>query len=132
MRLSGKSFAVAFACLAATTTAPADDFDGSKPLICATVEARDCVLQAECFSGEARQVGAPAFFRLDFEKKMIHGKDRSSPISSFEESPAAILLQGAEIGYGLSVGIDKQSGAFSASITNFEGSFLLFGNCTVQ
>lgn len=131
MHKFSKTFAVAIFCLAATTTVVAEDFDGSKPLICATVEARDCVLRTECFSGEATHVGAPAFFRLDFKEKTIYGPERSSPIKSFEESPAAILLQGSEIGYALSIGINKQSGDFSASITNYEGSFLLFGNCTV-
>jgi hypothetical protein len=113
-------------------TALADDFDGSKSLICATVEARDCVLESECFTGEAKQVGAPAFFRLDFQKKVIYGPERESPIKLMEESPAGLLLQGSEIGYGLSIGINKQTGIFSASMTNFEGSFLLFGNCTTQ
>lgn len=126
-----RTTAVAVFCLATSATAIAEDFDGSKPLICATVEARDCVLQTGCVSGEAKHVGAPAFFRLDFKEKKIYGPERSSPINSFEESPAAILLQGSEIGYAISIGIHKQGGDFSASLTNFEGSFLLFGNCTV-
>ena len=130
MHSSTKAIAFTLACLAASP-AFAADFDGSQPLICATIEARDCVLQSSCFSGEAKEVGAPAFFRVDFKQKMIHGKERSAPITSIEESPAGLLLQGVESGYALSIGINKQDGDFSASITNFEGTFLLFGYCTV-
>jgi hypothetical protein len=124
-----RTMPMAVACILAGP-AIASDFDGTKSLICATVEARDCVLEADCFTGEAKQVGAPAFFRLDFEKNVIYGPERESPIKMKEDSPAGILLQGSEIGYGLSIGINKQTGNFSASMTNFEGSFLLFGNCT--
>jgi hypothetical protein len=109
----------------------AADYDGSKALICATVEARDCVLNTECFAGEANVVGAPAFFRVDFAKKLVYGPERNSPIASSEQSPTALLLQGSEIGYGWTVGINKQTGNFSASMTNFEGTFLMYGNCTL-
>jgi hypothetical protein len=129
MHIQAKIMALALGCVLANPVLTSE-FDGSMPLICATVEARDCVLESECFTGEAKQVGAPAFFRLDFAKKMVYGPERSSAIEVAEESPAGILLQGSEIGYGLSIGINKQTGNFSASMTNFEGSFLLFGNCT--
>jgi len=126
-----KSCATVMACLA-PALALAADYDGSKNLICATVEARDCELRDECFSGEAKVVGAPAFFRIDFSKKVLLGPERNSPIASLEQDEDAVLLQGAEIGYGWTIGINKGSGDFSASMTNFEGSFLLFGYCTVM
>lgn len=130
MNTTCKTLALALGCLLATTT-HATDFDGSKPLICATVEARDCVLGEGCFSGEARTVGAPAFFRLDFSKKLLSGQERASPIAAMEQDEDSVLLQGSEIGYGWTIGISKHNGTFSASMTNYEGSFLLFGNCTV-
>lgn len=126
-----KSCALSLACLAPAVSLAAD-YDGSKNLICATVEARDCELRAECFTGEAKVVGAPAFFRIDFSKKVLLGPERNSPIVSLEHNADSFLLQGAEIGYGWTIGIDKESGDFSASMTNFEGSFLLFGYCTVM
>ncbi len=126
-----KSCALSLACLAPSVGLAAD-YDGSKNLICATVEARDCELRAECFTGEAKVVGAPAFFRIDFSKQVLSGPERNSPIVSMEQNADSFLLQGAEIGYGWTVGINKESGDFSASMTNFEGSFLLFGYCMVM
>ena len=109
----------------------ADNFDGSKPLICATVEARDCVLGAECFTGHAKKVGAPAFFRIDFDKKVVAGTQRTSPIVSIEKNEQQILLQGSEMEYGWTIALDQTEGDFTASMTNRDGAFLLFGSCTL-
>ena len=110
----------------------AADFDGSKALVCATVDARDCVVGSECFSGLAREVGAPPFLRIDFKKKVVAGTERTSPIASMDTTDDQVLLQGKEVGYGWTLALDQASGEFSASLTNKEGTFLLFGNCTPQ
>jgi hypothetical protein len=108
----------------------ASDFDGSKPLICATVEARDCVLGMTCYAGEAREIGAPAFMRVDFSKKTITGPQRTTPIVAMEKSENQLLMQGSELGFGWTFAIDQTNGYFSASLTNIDGTFLLFGSCT--
>lgn len=116
----------------AALPAYAADFDGSKALLCATIEARDCVLATECFTGHARKVGAPPFLRIDFKKKTVTGTERTSPISSVDITDAQVLLQGAELDYGWSLAIDQETGDFSAALTNKDGAFLLFGLCTTQ
>lgn len=110
----------------------ASDFDGSKPLICATVEARDCVLARSCFTGEAREIGAPGFMRIDFDKKTITGPQRTTAIAALDKSENQLLMQGAELGFGWTMAIDQTNGYFSGSITNLEGTFLLFGSCTLD
>jgi len=110
----------------------AGDFDGSKPLVCATIEARDCVLGAACYTGEAKTVGAPSFIHIDFANKTMIGEKSSSPIASMEASETQLLLQGTEQGYGWAMALNLESGDFSASLTNTDGSFLMFGTCTVD
>jgi len=110
----------------------ASDFDGSKPLICATVEARDCVLTRSCFTGEAWEVGAPAFMRIDFAKKTITGTERTTAITALEKSENQLLMQGAELGFGWTLAINQTNGHFSGSMTNMDGTFLLFGSCAVD
>lgn len=110
----------------------ASDFDGSNALICATVEARDCVLSLGCFAGEASEVGAPAFMRIDFNEKVIKGPNRSTPIVAMERNENQMLLQGTELGYAWAFAINQLNGHFSASLTNVNGSFLLFGTCTLD
>jgi hypothetical protein len=112
--------------------AMAADFDGSKFLVCATLEARDCVMGAECFAGLPDKVGAPEFIRIDFANKMMVGAKSTSPIVAMVSSETQLLLQGKEEGYGWSFALDQANGHFSASLTNTEGSFLLFGACTPQ
>ena len=113
-------------------TASAADFDGSKRLICATIEAMDCASGAECHKGRPAAIGAPAFMRIDFEGKTIAGATRSTPILFIEKSEKSgqVLLQGNEIGYGWTLALDTSDGTMAATLVNREGAFVLFGSCT--
>lgn len=112
------------------TPALAADFDGSKRLICATIEARDCVPGEDCFRGLPDEVGAPAFVRIDFQKKAILGPQRTTPIRFMEKDERQLLLHGVELGHAWVLAIDQATGRFSASLTDREGTFVLFGACT--
>lgn len=125
-----KSFVVLLMGCCAISAASAADFDGSKALICATVEARDCVLGSTCYAGHAREIGAPGFVRIDFAGKSIKGPERTTPIALMEKSENQLLLQGTELGYGWAFAINQTNGDFSAALTNIDGTFLLFGSCT--
>jgi hypothetical protein len=107
----------------------AADFDASRPLICATVEARDCVAEETCVSGTPGKIGAPSFVRIDFERKVIVGPQRATPILVMEQGVDQLLFQGTELGYGWVFALDQTQGRFSASLTNREGAFVLFGSC---
>ena len=111
-------------------TASAGDFDGSKLLICATVEAMDCVSGENCTKGRPGDMGAPAFLRIDFAKKAIGGPKRTTPIVSMDTSENQILFQGKELEYGWTLALDQESGNFSATLVNRDGVFVLFGSCT--
>jgi hypothetical protein len=111
-------------------TASAGDFDGSKLLICATVEAMDCLSGEACTKGRAADIGAPPFLRIDFAKKAITGPKQSTPIVSMDNSDQQILLQGKEHGYGWTLALDQEGGQFSATLVNRDGIFVLFGSCT--
>ena len=70
------------AALAVLTAGPvfAGDFDGSKPLICAPVEAIGCVAGEACTKGRPAAIGAPNFLRIDFAQKVIVGPKPTPPI----------------------------------------------------
>jgi hypothetical protein len=114
----------------AIATASAGDFDGSKLLICATVDAMDCVSGENCAKGRPGDMGAPAFLRIDFAKKTIGGPKRTTPIVAMDNSGEQILLQGKELGYGWTFALDQDGGRFSATLVNRDGVFVLFGSCT--
>jgi hypothetical protein len=121
---------LAMLALAASWTSTAADFDGSKTIICAPVEAMDCAPGAVCGRGSPADVGAPAFIRIDFAKKVVIGPKRTTPILAMEKSESQVLVQGNELGYGWSIAVDQEDGEMSATLTNHEGAFVLFGSCT--
>ena len=116
--------------LAASSFSTAADFDGSKMIICAPVEAMDCTPGAVCQRGVPNDIGAPAFIRIDFGKKLVIGPKRSASITSIEKNESQVLLQGNEFGYGWSIAVDQQGGQMSATLTNREGAYVMFGACT--
>lgn len=116
--------------LAFGATAMAGDFDGSKPLICAPVEAMDCISGGGCEKGIPDDVGAPAFMRIDFAKKLIVGPKRSSPINAMQKDQQQILLQGTELGMAWSMALDTESGRMVTTFSSWDGAYVLFGSCT--
>jgi len=124
------------ALLAAFCLAPgavvAADFDGSKPLICATMEAHDCDAGETCTRVLPDNLGVPQFLRIDFAKQAIVGPKRTTPIRNIERSPDQVLLQGTELGFAWTLAIEIASGRLNASFVNAENAVVVFGACTPQ
>jgi hypothetical protein len=117
--------------VSAALPASAGDFDGSKLLICAPVEAMDCAAGDGCEKNSPDDVGAPAFIRIDVGKKAVIGPKRTSPIQFLEKTDQQLVLQGTELGYGWTVVLDQESGKMSITLASRDGVFVLFGACTV-
>jgi hypothetical protein len=111
-------------------TAFAGDFDGSKLLICAPVEAIDCAAGEACTTGRPEALGLPRFLRIDVAQKVIVGPQRTTPILFMDHSDNQLLLHGKELGYGWTLVLDQESGTLSATLVNREGAVVLFGSCT--
>jgi hypothetical protein len=109
----------------------AGDFDGSKLLICAPVEAMECVAGGACERSSPDEIGAPAFLRIDVARKAIVGPKRTSPIQFIEKTESQLLLQGTELGHGWTVALDQETGKMAVTLVNRDGAFVLFGACTV-
>jgi len=114
----------------AGSAAHAADFDGSRTLLCANMEAMDCVAGEACLKGLPDDIGAPQFMRIDFARKAIVGPKRESPIRTMEQSEGQLLLQGTEQSYGWTIALDQQSGKTVVTILNRDGAFVVFGACT--
>lgn len=112
------------------TAAAEDAFDGTKTLLCASIEAIDCEPGEQCEKGLPNSIGAPQFMRIDFAKKEIIGPKRSTPILLLEKSDEQITLQGFELGMGWIFALDRTTGNFSATSANRDGVFVIFGACT--
>ena len=110
--------------------AAASDFDGSKLLICAPVEALDCEPGEGCSKERPEDIGAPNFMRIDFANKVIVGPKQTTPILLMEKSNDQIMLQGKELGYAWTLVLTQESGAMTVTLVNREAAFVLFGSCT--
>lgn len=122
--------AVAAIACAAGSVASAGDFDGSKQLLCATIDALDCSAGEACSKGRPKEIGAPAFMRVDFAKKQIIGTQRASPIRFMEKTGESLMMQGTELGYAWTMALDQEDGEMSVSLVDSNGVFVLFGSCT--
>jgi hypothetical protein len=90
----------------------------------------DCAIGEDCIKGLPDQIGAPAFMRIDFDKKMVSGTERASPVLYMEKTDKQLLLQGSEPGYAWTIAIDQASGKMVATLVDREGAFVLSGSCT--
>ena len=125
-------FCILCAALAATVASSAlgGDFDGSKRLICAPVQAMDCAVEESCVKGLPNEIGAPAFMRIDFDKKTVSGERHASPVRFMEKTDKQVVLQGTELGYAWTIAVDQSTGKMVATLVDREGAFVLSGSCT--
>jgi hypothetical protein len=75
------------------------DFDGSKPLLCATIDAHFCDIGEVCLRTLPAILGAPDFVHINFAKKTIVGSQRTTAIRYMEAGEGQLLMQGTELGY---------------------------------
>jgi hypothetical protein len=118
--------------LTSGVTVMAADFDGSKSLICAPVEAIDCIAGGGCEKGIPDDFGAPAFMRIDFAKKLIIGPKLSTPINAMQRDLQQILMQGTELGMAWSMALNTENGKMVTTFGSRDGAYVLFGSCTPQ
>jgi len=122
-------FLVAAFCVAAAPGLAAD-FDGSKPLICSSIEAHDCGLGMTCERAIAEDLNVPQFIRLDFGAKTLSGRGRTTKMQSHARSGGMLIVQGFENSRAFSITISEQTGKLVGAIAADEEGFMIFGACT--
>jgi len=111
-------------------SAEAADFDGSRLLLCAPVEAKSCAPTESCSNATPGMLGAPKFLRIDFQNQVVIGPQRTSPIRLMEKGQSELLLLGTELGFAWTIVLDQESGDLSATLSDRDGTIVLFGSCT--
>ncbi|MGD9244860.1 MAG: hypothetical protein PVH36_08015 [Desulfobacterales bacterium] len=113
----------------------AADFDGSKPLLCATIETFECGSGIECRRGTAQSVNLPQFLKIDFREKKVSGTRESgevltAKIETMERSDGKVLLQGTQNNKGWSMFINEATGKMTITASDDQAGFVVFGACT--
>jgi hypothetical protein len=107
-----------------------DSYDGTKQLLCASVEAIRCETGEPCEKGLPEEFGAPQFMTVDFAKKEIIGPKRTTAIRLMEKTDEQITLQGFELGMGWTFALDRATGKMAVTLMGREAAFVVFGACT--
>ena len=114
----------------------AADFDGSKPLLCAVIQAIECMPDGECLRGEAESIDMPSFLKIDFKNKAISGtlEDgtvRTTEIKGMEQMEGNLILQGVQNGKGWNMVISETTGKATITASDNQAGFVVFGACVV-
>jgi hypothetical protein len=110
-------------------------YDGSVPLLCAVIEVFDCQGGGECLRGTADSVNLPQFVKINFAEKTLSTptggeNNRVTPIKNVERVDGNVILQGVEGSRAWSMVIAKQTGKISATVSDDQVGFVVFGACT--
>jgi hypothetical protein len=109
-------------------------YDGSAPLLCAVIEVFDCQVGGECQRGTAESVNLPQFLKLNFAEKTLSTpeegeKQRVTLIKNFERVDGNMIPQGVEGSRAWSMVIARETGKISATVSDDQVGFVVFGAC---
>jgi hypothetical protein len=116
----------------------AADFDGSEPMLCASLDVLECVDGRDCDMVAAEDVDAPQFITIDLKNKELKldrsGRPESTQLRNRESLNGRLVLQGVgvETGLGWTFSVDEETGRFVVSSSGDEVAFIIFGACTTN
>jgi hypothetical protein len=123
-----------FLFFAVPQVALADDFDGSRPLVCAMIEAFECGPDTGCESGTPESNGLSRFLRIDFDKKEVYttkqAQAQASKIEKMERAGGVVLLSGTQNGRGWNLSLTEATGYLVLTVAGDQVAFVVFGACT--
>ena len=135
-RFEAAALSVALVCLALASPAwAAGKYDGSAPMLCAVTAVSECTADGKC-ERSAPQSGnnLPTFLRVDVKARTLSANDgsgRKTEIKTSSVVDGLIMLQGIENGKAWNMVIGSETGKWGGSIVEDDGSFAVFGACTL-
>ena len=135
-RLQAGGLCVVAACLGLTLpAAAAGKYDGSAPMLCAVTAVSECTADGKC-ERSAPHAGnnLPTFMRVDVKGKVLRADDGSGRKTEIKASSIVddqLMLQGIENGKAWNMVIKSDTGRWGGSVVEDDGSFALFGACTL-
>lgn len=122
---------------ALAANAAVESFDGSKPLLCATIKIVECGTHERCQSDTPDSLRFPQFLQIDTQQKSIKatrpdGTALNASITNLTQLDDRLVLQGVENSLGWSVTISRATGRMAVAIVGDQITFGVFGACTVR
>ena len=121
------SFAFVFVACAAA----AEDFDGSKPMVCAPTAGHDCLPTEKSCKPLKAEKGKKLELGIDVARMRIQSPFRTSElvIQSFSNNTKSLVLQGTSLEMAWSATVHRTTGRLTLAITDREGAYVVFGQC---
>lgn len=111
----------------------ANDFDGSKPLICAIVEVLDCGVRGDCDAVDPEFVNMPSIYKLNLKEKLASSGERKSEIDHVSVEEHSTIIQGISEDYkAWSMVLSHNTGKFTGAVAAYDYGFIMFGSCVVD
>jgi len=136
---------IALLCIpVAPPVSQADDFGGSKPILCTVTGVTECIIGQGCIAVNAEEINLPRYLYINVSKKIIQShkdkkKARTSKIDLVKEIDSKLILQGAEQGYedirdgfGWTIAIMQDTGQMIMTASGDFVGDVAFGVCTLQ
>jgi hypothetical protein len=136
LRLQAAILGALVAGLGATwPAAAAGKYDGSAPMICAVTSMSECTADGKC-ERAAPQEGnnLPTFLRVDVKGGVLTANDGSGRKTDIKASSVVgeqLMLQGIDNGKAWNMVIGSGTGRWGGSVVEDDGSFAIFGSCTL-
>jgi hypothetical protein len=108
-------------------------YDGSVSLVCVPIEIIECVAAGECFNSTAEDVNLPQFIKVDVKAKMLSAAEeggKKAEIKHLEHTNGRMIMHGGQEGRGWTLVISEETGKMSATISEDQAGFIIFGACT--
>jgi len=128
--------AVALMISALPLAATADEFDGSKPLTCASIYSAECNAgDQKCITGAPWMINFPVFMEIDFKAKEVsttklHENPRVSTINNVMKlKNGHTAIQGIDDQFLWSMLIAEETGGMTLTISGENTGFIIFGAC---
>jgi hypothetical protein len=118
-------------------TCAAADFDGSKPLLCATIDVSSCAPGQDCGRESAQSVNAPQFFTVDVGKQMVsaagtEAQSRTSKIEHVAHQSGLMLLSGFDGDEAWTATIGESDGKLTYAVVGDRMAVVAFGACLTK
>ena len=122
----------------------AADFDGSRNLICASMDVIECNAAEKCQEVTPESIMAPRFVKINFQDNTVSNPSLSesrtaSKIERMEQVDGKLILQGAEDGLedvrdglGWTIAIAEDTGNMVLTASGDQVGFVVFGACIPQ
>lgn len=117
--------------LATMTAGAAEDYDGTRPMICAPANGHDCTPTERTCKRLEPETDRDVNLYIDVAKMQVKTPYRNAelPIQNVSNNTKSLILQGTSLEFVWAATVNRTTGRLTVSIADREGAYVIFGQC---